>query len=246
MPAVPWAKPKKHVLIVDDDPAALEAMDAALTREFLVFPAPDVSTARGVVDREAVDLVVLDVMLGEESGLDFLDHFREQSDVPVLLISGYGSKDIVIGGLRSRASDYLDKPFSATQLLDRAQTLIAQGPRPSHISDRVRGFIQQHYMRDWTVESLAKALHLSVRTMRQMFRQRYRQSVTGFLEEVRITRARELLATTDLSIHEVAEAVGFRDPHYFARVFRHHVGRPPREFRTEQRHEPSDGPPSSN
>ncbi len=240
MPAVPRAKPKKHVLIVDDDPAALQAMDAALAREFHVFPAADVPTARGVVDREAVDLVVLDVMLGEESGLDFLDHFRKQSDVPVLLVSGYGTKDMVVSGLRSRASDYLDKPFSAAQLLDRARTLISQGPLPSHISDRVRGFIQQQYMRDWTVEGLAKAQHLSVRTMRQIFRQRYRQSVTDFLEEVRIARARDLLATTDLSIHEVSAAVGFRDAHYFARVFRQHAGRSPREFRSQQRQEPHD------
>jgi len=239
MPAEPRATHKKYVLIVDDDRSALEAMEAALYREFRVLPAPDIPTANAVLDRGGVDLVVLDVMLGEESGLDFLNHLREESDVPVLLISGYGTKEVVIGGLRSRASDYLDKPFNATQLLDRARTLTTQGPRPSHISDRVRGFIQQQHMRDWSVESLAKALHLSVRTMRQVFRQRYRQSVTDFLEEVRITRARDLLATTDLSIHEVAAAVGFRDPHYFGRVFRQHVGKSPRDFRTESRHEPS-------
>ncbi len=237
MPAVSPARPKKHVLIVDDDRSALEAMEAALDKEFRVFPAPNPPTANAVLNREVVDLVILDVRLDGESGLDFLDRLREKSDVPVLLISGYGTKEIVIEGLRSRASDYLDKPFTATQLLDRARSLIAQGPRLSHISDRVRGFIQQHYMRDWTVQSLAKALHLSVRTMRQVFRQRYRQSVTGFLEEVRITRARELLASTDLPIQKVSAQVGFRDAHYFGRVFRQHVGSCPRDYRAESRHE---------
>ncbi len=237
MPAESRATPKKHVLIVDDDRSALEAMEVALDKEFRVFPAPDVPTANEILDTQVVDLVVLDVRLDGESGLDFLDHLREKSDVPVLLISGYGTKETVIEALRSRASDYLDKPFTATQLLDKARELITQGPRPSHVSDRVRSFIQQQYMRGWTVESLAKELNLSVRTMRQMFRLRYRQSVIDFLEEVRITRARELLGTTDLSIHKIAAAVGFRDPHYFGRVFRQHIGKSPRDFRTESRHE---------
>ncbi len=237
MPAEPGATHKKHVLIVDDDRSALEAMEAALAREFRVFPAPDIPTANAMLDRETVDLVILDVRLDGESGLDFLVHLREKSDAPALLISGYGTKEMVIEGLRSRASDYLDKPFSATQLLDRARNLIAQGPRPNHISDRIRHFIDRHYMREWTVDRLAKALNLSVRTMRQVFRQRYRQSVADFLEEVRITRARELLATTDLPIQKVSAQVGFRDAHYFGRVFRQHVGSCPRDYRAESRHE---------
>jgi YesN/AraC family two-component response regulator len=239
MPAEPRATLKKHVLIVDDDRSALEAMEAALYREFRVLPAPDIPTANAVLDRGGVDLVVLDVMLGEESGLDFLARLREKSDVPVLLISGYGTKDIVIQGLRERASDYLDKPFSSTQLLDRARNLIAQGPRPNHVSDRIRHFIDQNYMSGWTMDRLAKALNLSVRTMRQIFRQHYRQSAMDFLREVRIARARDLLATTDLPIQKVASEVGYRDPHYFGRVFRQHIGKSPRDFRTESRHESS-------
>ena len=239
MPAELRATHKKYVLIVDDDRCALEAMEAALNREFRVFPASDVPTAKRLLDREAVDLVVLDVMLGEDSGLDFLNLLREESDVPVLLISGYGTKDIVIEGLRERASDYLDKPFSSTQLLDRARNLIAKGPRPNHVSDRIRHFIDQNYMSEWTMDRLAKALNLSVRTMRQMFRQHYRQSAMDFLREVRIARARDLLETTDLPIQKVASEVGFRDPHYFGRVFRQHIGKSPRDFRTESRHEPS-------
>jgi YesN/AraC family two-component response regulator len=245
MPAALRATPKKQVLIVDDDRAALEAMGAAVEKEFHVFAAPDIATATHALDRETIDLVILDAVLDQESGLDFLPRLRETSDVPVLLISGYGTKDMVITGLRARASDYLDKPFNATELLEKARELIAQGPRPSHVSERIRHFIEQHYMRDWTVESLAKALDLSVRTMRQVFRQRYQRSVMDFLEEVRITRARELLATTDLSIHAIAAEVGFHDPHYFGRVFRQRAGQRPRDFRAAQRYEPSSAPSSS-
>jgi DNA-binding response OmpR family regulator len=97
MPAAPRATPKKQVLIVDDDRAALEAMGAALEGEFRVLQAPDVATSTHVLEQETVDLVILDVVLGQESGLDFLARLRETSDIPVLLISGYGTKDIKKG-----------------------------------------------------------------------------------------------------------------------------------------------------
>ena len=201
MPVVSGGAPKRRALIVDDDRTALEAMEAALGREFRVFLASDIPTANNVLAEETPDLVILDVVLHRENGLEFLTHLRETSDIPVLLISGYGTKEMVLEGLRARASDYLDKPFNATKLPEKARQLMAQGPRPSHVSERIRLFIQQNYMRDWTVETLAKELRPSVRTMRQMFRQRYQRSVMDFLEEVRVTRARELLATTDLTIH---------------------------------------------
>jgi YesN/AraC family two-component response regulator len=244
MPVGSRGTASKRVLIVDDDPAALEAMEAALVREFGLSLATDVLRAQTALDRDPVDLVILDVVLPGESGLDFLARLREQSEVPILLISGYGTKEMVIEGLRARASDYLDKPFTTTQLLDKARALLAQGPRPGHVSERIRRFVQENYMQDWTVHSLAKALHLSIRTMRQMFRRRYRQSVMDYLEEVRVTRARDLLATTDLPIQTVATEVGFRDPHYFSRVFRQRVGTCPRTFRSEQRRDHSNSSPA--
>jgi len=70
--------------------------------------------------------------------------------------------------------------------------------------------------------------------MRIIFRRRYQQSVMDFLEEVRLARARDLLATTELPIREVANQLGFRDPNYFSRVFRGTSGSPPRHFRSEQ------------
>jgi two-component system response regulator YesN len=242
MLAASGGTPKKRVLIVDDDRSALEAMELTLGRDFHVFPAHNILAADEILDKHPIDIVILDVRLDGENGLDFLARLRETSDVPVLLISGYGTKEMVIAGLRARASDYLDKPFTAIKLLEKARELAAQGPRPSHVSERIRHFIQQHYMQDWTVESLARALGLSVRTMRQMFRRRFRRSVMDFLEEVRVARARELLATTDLSVQKVATEVGFRDPNYFTRVFHQHLGKCPRDFRTEHRREPADQP----
>lgn len=225
---------KRRILLVDDDGALLEAMEAALSTEFRVFPVADTVGADRVLASEAVDLVILDIVMREENGLSFLDRLRATSDVPVLLISGFGTKDLVIAGLRARASDYIDKPFTATDLLDRVRHLIGRGPSRGDIAARIRQFIQQHHARDWTIDGLAAALDVSVRTMRVVFRRRYQQSVMDFLEEARLARARDLLATTELPIRKIADQVGFRDPNYFSRVFRRQVGKSPRGFRIEQ------------
>jgi YesN/AraC family two-component response regulator len=229
--------PKGRVLIVDDYRTSLEGMGAALEKEFRVLLAADSQTADSLLNQEAVDLVILDVVLRRESGLDFLGLLRRKSDVPVLLISGYGTKEMVVAGMRSRANDYLDKPFTTTQLREKVRELIAAGPQPSHIADRIRDFIQQQYMQDWTVDQLARDLHLSVRTMRRVFLKKFGRQPSDFLEEVRIANARERLATTDSSIQEVATQVGFRDARYFTRVFRQHVGKCPRAFRVDQRND---------
>ncbi len=227
----------RRVLIIDDDPTLVEALKKALQGEFHVLFASDTPTAEALLAQDSVDLIVLDVVPRDGNRLDFLTKLRRKSDVPVLVISACSSKEVVLAAMRARANDYLDKPLTLSQLCGKIRELTAAGHRPDHVAERIREFIEQQYMRDWTVEDLANALHLSVRTMRRAFRQKYRRRVTDFLEETRLRRAQQLLATTDLPIEQVGCQVGFKDRHYFTRVFRHRIGKPPRVFRTDERYD---------
>jgi len=237
MPLATRSALTRRVLILDDDPSLLEALNEALKAEFRVLLASDARTAEILLTQEPVDLIILDVVLGHENGLDFLTKLRQKRDVPVLVISAFGNKEVVLAAMRSRANDYLDKPFTLSQLYAKVRELTAAGHRPDHVAERIRELIEQQYMRDWTVEELASALHLSVRNMRRAFQQKYGRQVTDFLEETRIRSAQQLLATTDFHIKKVASQVGFRDRHYFTRVFRQIVGKGPRVFRTDSRRE---------
>jgi YesN/AraC family two-component response regulator len=223
------------VLIIDDDPTLLDALKDALQGEFHVLSASDAPTAETLLAQHSIDLIVLDVVPRDGNGLDFLTKLRHQSDVPVLVISACSSKEVVLAAMRARANDYLDKPLTLSQLCAKIRELTAAGHRPDHVAERIREFIEQQYMRDWSVEELANALHLSVRTMRRAFRQKYRRRVTDFLEETRLRRAQQLLATTDLPIKQVSFQVGFKDRHYFTRVFHQRIGKSPRGFRTDER-----------
>jgi DNA-binding response OmpR family regulator len=197
MPVAARSALTRRVLIIDDEPDLIEGLTEALNGEFQILTASDTGTAESLLTQEPADLIILDVVLRHENGLDFLTKLRQKSDVPVLIITGFGSKEVVLAAMRARANDYLDKPFTLSQLYEKVRDLTAAGHRPDHVADRVREIIEQEYMRDWTVEELANALHLSVRTMRLAFRRKYGRRLTDFLEETRIRRAQDLLATTD-------------------------------------------------
>lgn len=84
-----------------------------------------------------------------------------------------------------------------------------------------------------SVEELAGESCLSVSRFVHLFREVTGRSVTDFVLNIRMERAKELLASTELSVREIAEAVGYEDQNYFSRCFRKAEGRSPRDFRRE-------------
>src|SRR5579864_9039399 len=101
-----------HVLVVDDDARLRELLRRYLTENgFRVTAAADAREARLRMADLAFDLIVLDVMLPEESGLELTHDLRKTSQVPILLLTAMGEVDDRIRGLESGADDYLPKPF---------------------------------------------------------------------------------------------------------------------------------------
>ena len=87
------------------------------------------------------------------------------------------------------------------------------------------------------VADLARRCGCSERKLRQIVRRATGQGPAGYLVTIRLNLAKELLATTGLPVAAVARRVGYDDPGYFTRLFRHRVGSTPVAFRDQQRHE---------
>jgi two-component system, NtrC family, nitrogen regulation response regulator NtrX len=106
------------VLIVDDEPNILSSLGAALGREsYQVETAPNLAAARTHL-REAFDFVLLDVRLGDASGLDLLEEIRDAApDTCVIMMSGHGTIDDAVRATRLGAFDFLEKPVSLERLL---------------------------------------------------------------------------------------------------------------------------------
>lgn len=119
------------ILIVEDERSLLEMIALNLELEgFTVTSVANGKTALGYVSRLGeFDLVILDVMLPEVSGLDICRAYRQQSSVPILFLSAKGTTIDRIAGLKLGANDYLPKPFDLEELLLRVHNLLRGSER---------------------------------------------------------------------------------------------------------------------
>lgn len=105
------------ILIVDDDSTARYGMRRVLAGRYQVLEAESVSAARQVLTQENPHLVLLDIEMPEESGLDYLRELKGQASSPaVIIITAYGSEKIAVEAMKSGAYDYLPKPFEVDEL----------------------------------------------------------------------------------------------------------------------------------
>ena len=115
-----------HVLVVDDDTRLRELLRKYLSGNgFLVSTAADAADARAKLRSLAFDLIVLDVMMPGESGLELTEWLRrENSAIPILLLTARGEPDDRIAGLEAGADDYLAKPFQPRELVLRITSIL--------------------------------------------------------------------------------------------------------------------------
>jgi DNA-binding response OmpR family regulator len=114
-----------RVLVVDDEPALVDAVGYALQSEgFEVETAGDGEAALRTVSSDGVELVVLDIMLPRLSGIEVCRRMREASDVPIILLSARDAEVDRVLGLESGADDYVTKPFSMAELLSRVRAVL--------------------------------------------------------------------------------------------------------------------------
>ncbi len=105
------------ILIVDDDKTARYGMRRTLESRYRVLEAEGVSSARQIMAREIPSLLLLDIEMPEENGLDFLREIKAQAESPaVVMITAYGSEKVAVEAMKSGAYDYLPKPFEVDEL----------------------------------------------------------------------------------------------------------------------------------
>lgn len=115
----------EKILIVEDDEGISDFVNLELEHEgFKVFVAADGRKALELFESEKPDLVLLDVMLPELSGLEVLRRIRKTSRVPVIMVTARGETYDKVNGLDAGADDYLPKPFEIEELLARMRAVL--------------------------------------------------------------------------------------------------------------------------
>jgi two-component system phosphate regulon response regulator OmpR len=119
-----------HILVVDDDARLRALLQQYLTESgFRVSGAQSAADARKKMSNIIFDLVVLDLMMPGETGLQFASTLRQTDSVPILMLTAMGEADSRIQGLEAGADDYLAKPFEPRELLLRINSILRRVPR---------------------------------------------------------------------------------------------------------------------
>ncbi len=146
----------QRVLVVDDEPRVREIVVAYLERDgFRVTDVASVEAARAQLDGVDPDLVILDVMLPAESGLDLLADLRHNGDTPVILLTSRSEETDRVLGLELGADDYVTKPFSPRELVARVRSVLRRAgtiQEPESNEIEYEGISLDHSTRDVRVE----------------------------------------------------------------------------------------------
>ncbi len=114
-----------HVLVVDDDRRIRDLLTRYLDEHgFIVINAADAQQAQDVLKSFEVDVLVVDVMMPGQTGLEFTREFREHHQTPVILLTALGETEDRISGLEAGADDYLPKPFEPKELVLRLNAIL--------------------------------------------------------------------------------------------------------------------------
>lgn len=118
-------------MVIEDDASVQEVVAAYLQRDgHTVHVASDAGSGRRLAERVHPSLVVLDVGLPDESGVELCQRLRRRSDLAILMLTARSTEDDVIDGLSAGADDYVTKPFSPRELVARVNAALRRAGAP--------------------------------------------------------------------------------------------------------------------
>lgn len=133
----------QHILIVDDEPNVGDVLSIYLRREnFSVSIARDGASALEAIERTPPDLLVLDLMLPEVDGLQIVRRLRDrdESDVPIIILTAKTEEADRILGLELGADDYVTKPFSPRELVSRVKAILRRTKNTTIVTEKPQTF----------------------------------------------------------------------------------------------------------
>src|SRR2546423_952299 len=126
---IPSPQTKGRILIIDDEADIRESLEVLLSMEnYVVELAQNATEGEQKLAKTSYDLVLLDLMMPDKSGLDVLqDVRRRDQQTPIIMITAYGSLEVAVKALKAGANDYFSKPWDNEKLIVEIGNIIAKG-----------------------------------------------------------------------------------------------------------------------
>jgi DNA-binding NtrC family response regulator len=137
---------KGRILVIDDEEEIRESLDVLLSLEgYQVVMAQNAAEGLRKMEGVAFDLVLLDLMMPDRSGMEVLEEVRQRDrDTPIFMITAYGSVEVAVNALKAGANDYFSKPWDNEKLLIEIERMISKG-RLERENTQLKRALKQRY-----------------------------------------------------------------------------------------------------
>jgi len=247
---------KPCILLVEDDVDFLLYMERTLNLEYVITSAKTASDAKIILSKQQIDLIMTDLSLPGESGLDFCRYIKGQAKlahIPVLIVTAVVNPKIEVEALQAGATDYINKPFNISllrsklaQILHQQQNLVKRYKKQINVNlvqpdiesadeQFIRSLVKE-IERDLNDSSLSVELLAKRMNITRVGLYKKVLAITGYspmeyIRHIRLKRAMHLVQNSKLSMAEIAYEVGFGNPKQFSKYFKSAFGNLPSFYR---------------
>lgn len=241
------------VLVIDDNADIRNYVKSLLSKEYRVLDAADGATGIRIAMKYVPDVIVSDVMMPGMDGVECCRRLKgelQTCHIPVILLTACSLDEQRIQGYDGGADSYISKPFNSQLLLSRIRNLIAnhkqlqqffgdnQSMEKEPISDLDKDFVTRfkslvgEKMREpeLNVEDLGRDMGMSRVQLYRKLKSLTNYSPNELLRQMRLKKAASLLASSEMTVAEIAYEVGFSSPSYFTKCYKEQFGESPTDF----------------
>ena len=247
---------RRYTLLVVEDNAEMRAfLVKVLSADYRVLTAPHGVAALKVLEDEAVNLVITDIMMPEMDGLELCERIKSDLDyshIPVVLLTAKTTLQAKIEGMKFGADAYVEKPFSVeylkvcvSSLLNNRETLrkafahspfveansMAMTKADEEFLQRVNALVADNMANpDFSLDDMASQLNMSRSSLSRKIKGLLDMTPGDYIRLERLKRAAQLLREGRYKVNEVCYMTGFNTPSYFTKVFQRQFGVLPKDF----------------
>lgn len=227
----------EKIVVIDDDPSVIKAVRMILTDyTILEFHSGPAAVAFLQKPRDVL-MVLLDVFMKDVNGLDILREIKQANrDMVVVIMTAFGSKDILLEALRGHADDFLEKPFDVPTLRSKVRAVTKQrigalgGDKVAKRVERIKRMVE-HHAPTISLEQIAEEMCLSPKYLSRMFREQNVHGFRTYRRGIRMEMAKTLLTESTLTVNQIAQKLGYHNAESFMRLFKRIHQSTPSEYR---------------
>lgn len=241
------------VLVIDDNADIRHYVHSLLADDYHVLEAPEASSGIRLAMKYVPDVIVSDVMMPGMDGVECCRRLKSELQtchIPVILLTACSLDEQRIQGYNGGADSYISKPFNSQLLLSRIHNLIDsrrqlrrffgdnQTLAKENICDMDKDFVsrfkalveEKMHEPELNVEDLGKDMGLSRVQLYRKLKSLTNYAPNELLRQARLKKAASLLASSEMTVAEIAYEVGFSSPSYFTKCYKEQFGESPTDF----------------